>query len=137
MTHRSYSVCWYTFWIAIFLYFWPTVRSDVIYILYFSRAYPSARDVLLNEYFFLRGVSNILTKVVTCLFSSFHTFISVGLVLFFLLVSLFLVQELIFCHFWNCKKWNFWLKNSLWIWFTWFHEFFGLQFFKFSGPCIR
>ena len=47
--------------------------------------------------------------------------------------NFFPVQKLIFGHFWNRKKWILVKKNS-WNWFIWFHEFFDLDFFSFSGP---
>ena len=39
--------------------------------------------------------------------------------------------------FWPCLKWqkmDFVQKKNSWNGFIWFHEFFGLDFFKFSGP---
>ena len=46
---------------------------------------------------------------------------------FLQVLNFFPVQKLIFGHFWNCKKWILVQKNYV-IWF------FGLDFFKFSGP---
>ena len=46
----------------------------------------------------------------------------------------FPVQKLIFGHFWNCKKWNLVKKKFCEIDLFDFMSFFGLDFFKFSGP---
>ena len=46
-------------------------------------------------------------------------------------LAVFPAQKLIFGHFWNWKKWNLVKKNYLWNWFIRFHEFFGLDLFKF------
>ena len=52
---------------------------------------------------------------------------------FLAVLNFFPVQELIFGHFWNCEKWNLVEKIIHEIDNIWFHEFFGLDFFKFSG----
>ena len=52
---------------------------------------------------------------------------------FLTVLNFFLVQKLIFGHFWNCKKWNLAKKFFSWNWIIWFHKFcFGLDSF-FSG----
>ena len=50
---------------------------------------------------------------------------------FLAVLNFFPVQKLIFGQFWNCKKMEFHEKNFFWL--IWFHEFFCLNFFKFSG----
>ena len=42
-----------------------------------------------------------------------------------------------FWPFLKMQKIEFGQKKNLWNWFIWFHEFFGLDFFKFSGPLWR
>ena len=49
-------------------------------------------------------------------------------------LAAFLVQKLIFGHFWNCKKWNLVKIKFREIDLFDFTSFFGLDFFKFSGP---
>ena len=57
-------------------------------------------------------------------------------IVFLAVLNFFLVQKLIFEHFWNCNKWNLPKKIS-WNWFIWFHEFFWPWLFQFSGPqCV-
>ena len=54
----------------------------------------------------------------------------------FLAVLNFLtVQNLIFGHFWNCKKWNL-VKKISWNWFIWFHEFFWPGLFSNFWPTV-
>ena len=52
-------------------------------------------------------------------------------------LNFFPLQKLIFGHFWNSKKLILVKKKNSWNWFTWFHEFFGLDFLKFSGPLCK
>ena len=49
---------------------------------------------------------------------------------FLAVLNFFLVQKLIFGHFWNSKKWNLAQKFFSWNWFIWLHEFFRPGLFK-------
>ena len=52
---------------------------------------------------------------------------------FLTVLNFFPVQKLIFGYFWNCKKMDFGQKNFKMKLIYWFQDFFGLDFFKFSG----
>ena len=47
--------------------------------------------------------------------------------------KLFPSSKIDFWPFLKLQKMEFCQKNYSWNWFIWFHEFFGLDFFKFSG----
>ena len=53
---------------------------------------------------------------------------------FLAVLNIFLVQKLIFGHFWDCKKWKFGQTFFREIDLYDFMSFFSLDFFKFSGP---
>ena len=48
--------------------------------------------------------------------------------------KLFLSSKIDFWPFLKLQKMEFGQKIFSWNWFIWFHEFFYLDFFKFSGP---
>ena len=54
---------------------------------------------------------------------------------FLAVLNFFLVEKLIFGHFWNCKKCDLLKKNS-WNWFILFHEFFWPGLFLIFWPTI-
>ena len=48
--------------------------------------------------------------------------------------KLFPSSKIDFWPFLRLQKMEFGQKKYSWNWFVWFHEFFGLDFFQFSGP---
>ena len=51
--------------------------------------------------------------------------------------KLFSSSKIDFWPFLKLQKNGIWPKKNLWNWFIWFHEFFYLDFFKFSGSlCV-
>ena len=49
-------------------------------------------------------------------------------------LNFFHSSKIDFWPFLKLQEMKFGQKNYLWNWFIWFHEFFGLDFFNFSGP---